>query len=94
MTGDFLVIAEVRIPLDRIVDAVGPEIQRKLIGNVQPRLKVRPQDVAVKVSVERVVAALDHLEIATNTSGERPAREALMHAVRGLRKAHVKNRSR
>lgn len=94
MTQDLLVLAEVRIPLDRIVDAVGPEIQRTLIGRAPPRLKIRPERQALKTSVERVVAALNHLELATNTRGEGAARQALLDAVRGLRKAHTKNREK
>lgn len=94
MTDDLLVLAEVRIPLDRIIDAVGPEVQRTLIGKAVPRLKRRPEREALRTSVERVIAALNHLEIVTNTPGEGPAREALLNAVRGLRKANVKNRSK
>lgn len=92
MTEDLLILAEVRIPLDRIAMAVGPLVHESLIDKAAPRLKARPRNEAVRASVERVISALDHLERVTHTVGESQAHEALLNAVRGLRKAHILNR--
>ncbi|SIQ24507.1 hypothetical protein SAMN05880590_102770 [Rhizobium sp. RU35A] len=86
------VLVEVPIPLSRIADAVGFMVHQRLVDKSAPRLKVRPTNDAVKASIERVVAAIDHLERVTHTVGEPGARDALMAAVRGLRKAHLLNR--
>ncbi len=94
MIDSILVQAEVRIPLDRIVDAVGPEIQKARLAGATPRRKIGPMTGGMRETVERVVSALDHLEIVTNTVGEKSAREELMKALQRLRKAHVKNRNR
>lgn len=93
MTNDLVVVAEVHIPLDRIAEAVGSRLPRPLLTSGKLRVKARPEPQALKLAIERVVSALNRLEIATNTPGEGPAREALMSAVHGLRKAHVKNRN-
>ena len=89
MTNEVNVLAEVRIPLDRIIDAIGPELRRAVLKKSTPRLKPRPTNETMKLSIERVISALDHLERVTHTVGEPHAREALMNAVRGLRKAHI-----
>ncbi|NSZ48478.1 hypothetical protein G6L63_11210 [Agrobacterium vitis] len=89
---EIIVQAEVRIPLEKIVDAIGPEITRALISGKKPSLRTRPLPETVRRSVERVVSALDHLEIVTHTVGEPSARAALMAAIKGLRAAHIKNR--
>ncbi len=89
MKDDLIVLTEVRIPLDRIIDAVTPQIHQALIKKSAPRLKMRPTNVALKNSIERVVAALDHLERMKRTVGEPAAHEALMAAVVGMRKAYI-----
>lgn len=89
MTDDLIVLAEIRIPLDRIVNAVTPEIHQALIKKAAPRLKMRPTDAALKNSLERFVSALDHLERVKHTVGEPAAHEALMSAIKGVRKAYI-----
>lgn len=92
--SDVIVLAEVKIPLDQITQALGPEIARTLKGEERPSIRIRPIPEAVQQAVKRVVSALDYLETVTHTVGETSAREALMVAVRGLRTAHVKNRKK
>lgn len=89
MTKDLIVLAEVHIPLDRIVQAVTPEVLEECGVKIAPTVKTRPLNVTLQRSIDRVISALDYLERVTYTVGEPQAREALMNAVRGLRKAQI-----
>ena len=87
MTRQVMVLVEVPIPLDRIAAALGASMK------VAPtRGRSRQATEKLDASIERVVSALDHLEKSSRTPGEGAARDALMSAVRGLRKAHILNR--
>jgi hypothetical protein len=95
MTDRITVTATIEIPIKDIVDAVGPEVSRTLIAgsNRKIQLPAKPQAKAVYTAIERVVSALDHLERAAMTVGEPAARQALMDAVKHLRKIHIRNRN-
>lgn len=80
------VSAQVTLPLNKLAAVLAPMIHRDAPAPAIPAE-------ALSASVERVVNALDHLEKSTHTVGEAAAREALLKAVHGLRKAHIKNRN-
>ncbi|CAD7055307.1 hypothetical protein RHAB21_00693 [Pseudorhizobium halotolerans] len=79
------VTARVVIPIDDIVEAVGPEVSKTLISAGAARAKTRPPALSLRLSVQRVIAALDQLETVTNTVGETNARKVLMQRLLDLR---------
>ncbi|MCB5204223.1 hypothetical protein LH464_17290 [Neorhizobium sp. T786] len=89
-----IVDARVVIPIEAIVDAVGPAVSKTLIAAGAARKpKTRPPAESLRLAVERVITALDQLEMVTNTMGETNARKVLMQRLRDLRVTHSKLRS-
>ena len=89
------VMARIDIPVEDIVDAVGPEVSKTLIsaGSATRKIKHRQPAGTLRTSAEHVVSALDRLEQEINTGREAAARRALMDRVRDLRATLAKLRS-
>lgn len=90
------VTARVIIPLDDIVDKVGPEVSKTLLsaGAARSRAKIKSPAATLNTAVDRVIHALDQLERAANTVGEPAAHRTLMARVRDLRLTRSKLRSK
>lgn len=76
--------AEISLPLDLIVEAVGPEISRAMVAGFVPPAKRRPPDQTLQIAVDNVVKAYERLEQAKQTPGERNAHEHLDQMLRVL----------
>jgi hypothetical protein len=89
-----LVLAEVRIPLDRIVEQVGAGVSSSLLGTTyDPRTGTKKsRTYFVMQRVEDVVAAFDHQQLASGTPGEREARQRLNAALMRLRASFLKHK--
>jgi hypothetical protein len=94
MLKSIIVSAEISLPLNQLVEAVGPEVSRALVAGYVPPAKRRPPNQTLQVAVDRVVDAFDNLEKVTNTLGERNAREHLFMMLRTLRATSSKIRSK
>lgn len=95
MTDDhILVLAEIRIPLDRIVDQVGAGVSSTLVGaSTNPKSGTKKsRTFFVMQRVEQVVAAFDHQQLASGTAGEREARQRLNAALMRLRASYLKHK--
>jgi len=76
------------IPLDELVDAVGPEIVAMLEAKASKRGRaVRPPVVALHAAAKVVADATTAYEAAQFTAGERSSIDALIAASKGLRTA-------
>lgn len=82
------------LPLDQIIDAVSPEVTRALNADAEKQIKLRTDAKDLMTAVRRVISALNHLEVATNTTAERAARETLMRSVKDLRAVKIKQRNK
>lgn len=82
------------LPLDQIIDAVGPEVTRALNADAEKQIKLRTEAKDLMTAVRRVVSALNYLEVVTNTTAERAARDTLMRSLRDLRAANIKQRNK
>jgi hypothetical protein len=89
-----LVLAEVRIPLDRIIDQVGAGVSSALLGTTyDPRTGTKKsRTYFVMQRVEDVVAAFDQQQLASGTPGEREARQRLNAALLRLRASFLKHK--
>ena len=86
--------ARIDLPLDVIVDAVGPEVSRALIAGYGRRaVKSKPAFAALLTAVDRVVSALNTLERNSQSVGESGAREQLLKAAAELRAVRTKHRN-
>lgn len=89
-----LVLAEVRIPLDRIVDQVGAGVATTLLASSRnPKSGTKKsQTFFVMQRVEQVVAAFDQQQLASGTAGEKEARQRLHDALLRLRASFLKHK--
>jgi hypothetical protein len=87
-----LVLAEVRIPLDRIVDQVGAGVSSALLamGRNEKSGTKKSRTLIIMQRVEETVAAFDHHQLVRGTPGEREAQQRLNAALVRLRASYLK----
>lgn len=86
-----LVLAEVRIPLDRIVEHVGAGVSSTLLATTSNKSGTkRSSTLIVMQRVNEVVAAFDHHQLVRDTPGEQAASQRLQSALRRLRSSYLK----
>jgi len=80
------------LPIDAIVDAVGPQVFRAYAAQqkeADKRRRERPPIIALKKAAARLADKLSTYERAARTPGERAAFDSFVLAARELRSAHL-----